>query len=228
MKDTITAMDELNSFSSKIGNITNMIGEIAFQTNLLALNAAVEAARAGEHGKGFAVVASEIRSLAQRASHSAKEISSLIDESNEKTSRSVTLSRELEQKLNEMGESIYKVAGLMDEVTATAQEQAANVDHVNKAILQIDQVTQENATMVEQNASSSEGMAAQARALLQLVSFFNTGDGGGGLEVHEEHSADLPALDGFEGRGRMPRLQSKPKDPYQEDDGNSEEGFSEF
>jgi methyl-accepting chemotaxis protein len=127
-----------------------------------------------------------------------------------------------------MGESIYKVAGLMDEVTATAQEQAANVEHVNKAILQIDQVTQENATMVEQNASSSEGMAAQARALLQLVSFFKTGEGSGSLGTSEEHSIDLPALDSFEGRGRVPRLASKPKEPYQPEGEDSREGFSEF
>ena len=139
----------------------------------------------------------------------------------------MTLSRELEQKLNEMGESIYKVAGLMDEVTATAQEQAANVDHVNKAILQIDQVTQENASMVEQNASSSEGMAAQARALLQLVAFFKTGEGAGLSSFGREGSAAVPAFDVLEGE-KIPRLQAGEKEPLKGESEGRAEDFSEF
>ncbi len=172
MQETISAMDELSAFSSKIGNISGVIGEIAFQTNLLALNAAVEAARAGEHGKGFAVVAAEIRSLAQRVSVSAKEISTLIEESKEKTERGVTSSRELQKKLEKMGESVFKVASLMDEVTSTAQEQAINVEHVSKAVIQIDKTTQENASLVEENAVSAEELAAQARELMSRVSYF--------------------------------------------------------
>ncbi len=172
MTDTIKAMDEINRSSGKIGNISTVIEEIAFQTNLLALNAAVEAARAGEHGKGFAVVASEIRSLAQRAAQSAKEITALIEDSVEKTGRGVQLAQELGKKLDEIGSSIKKVAALMDEVSAGGQEQATGVSQVNTAMTQIDQTTQQNASLVEETASAAEELAAQAKELMNTISFF--------------------------------------------------------
>lgn len=172
MADTISAMSEINRSSTKIANISDVIGEIAFQTNLLALNAAVEAARAGEHGKGFAVVAAEIRSLAQRTTASAKEITALIEDSGEKTSRGVQLAEELSNKLNEIVTGIKKVTDLMDEVAAAAQEQSSGINQVNTAMTQVDQTTQQNASLVEETSASTEELAAQARALLDLVSFF--------------------------------------------------------
>lgn len=182
MDETIKAMDEINRSSGKIASISNVIEEIAFQTNLLALNAAVEAARAGEHGKGFAVVASEIRSLAQRTAQSAKEITGLIKESVEKTGKGVQLAHELNSKLQEIGTGIKKVADLMDEVSIAAQEQASGINQVNSSIAQIDQVTQQNASLIEETAASAEELAAQARELLNLVSFFKIGE----VEHHEK------------------------------------------
>ena len=176
MSDTISAMDEINRSSAKIANISDVIGEIAFQTNLLALNAAVEAARAGEHGKGFAVVAAEIRSLAGRTTQSAKEITSLIEDSGEKTGRGVQLAQELNKKLLEISTGIKKVTDLMDEVAAAAQEQSSGINQVNTAMSQVDQATQANASLVEETSASAEELAAQARALLDLVSFFKVDD----------------------------------------------------
>lgn len=181
MGSTIGAMDEINRSSQRIGTISTVIEEIAFQTNLLALNAAVEAARAGEHGKGFAVVASEIRNLAQRTKQSAKEITDLIEDSAEKTVRGVTLAQELSKKLEEISSSVKRVADLMDEVSAAAQEQASGINQINTAMSQIDQTTQQNASFVEETASAAEQLAAQAKELIALVSFFT---------VEKEHSAD--------------------------------------
>jgi len=176
MDDTIRAMDDINKSSRKIANISDVIEEIAFQTNLLALNAAVEAARAGEHGKGFAVVAAEIRSLAQRTTQSAKEINGLIEDSSEKTSRGVELAQELSKKLAEIGISIKKVTDLMDEVAAASQEQSAGINQVNTAMGQVDQATQANASLVEETSAAAEELAAQARSLLDVVSFFTVED----------------------------------------------------
>lgn len=178
MEDTIKAMDDINKSSRKIANISDVIEEIAFQTNLLALNAAVEAARAGEHGKGFAVVAAEIRSLAQRTTQSAKEINGLIEDSSEKTSKGVELAQELSKKLTEIGFSIKKVTDLMDEVAAASQEQSAGINQVNTAMGQVDQATQANASLVEETSAAAEELAAQARSLLDVVSFF---------KVEEDH-----------------------------------------
>ena len=174
MHDTIKAMDEINRSSGKIANISNVIEEIAFQTNLLALNAAVEAARAGEHGKGFAVVASEIRNLAQRASQSAKEITGLIEDSVDKTGKGVQLAEELSKKLEEISTGIKRVTDLMDEVASAAQEQALGTEQMTNAMAQIDQTTQQNASLVEETSSAAEELAAEAKELNDLVSFFKT------------------------------------------------------
>ncbi|MBI5681587.1 MAG: MCP four helix bundle domain-containing protein [Deltaproteobacteria bacterium] len=242
MEETIVAMDDMNRSSGRIVNISNVIEGIAFQTNLLALNAAVEAARAGEHGKGFAVVASEIRSLAQRSSQSAKEITGLIQESVEKTKRGVHLANELNTKLGEIAISVKKVADLMDEVAAASQEQASGINQVNTAVSQIDQTTQQNASLVEETSASAEELAAQAKELISLVSVFKLN--GTGEETHfergmREHPVKRTAIHAVSGKtakalprasGRAERkpTTSEVSNYKSEVSGNVEEGFAEF
>ena len=176
MEKTIEAMEELTRSSGRIAHISGVIEEIAFQTNLLALNAAVEAARAGEHGKGFGVIASEIRSLAQKTSEFAKEITTVVREGVERTSRAMRFSRELNARLESIVTSVTRAAELMDEIAAAAEEQASGINQVNTAVSQIEQVTQQNASLVEETSASAEELAAQAKELLNLVAFFKVDD----------------------------------------------------
>jgi methyl-accepting chemotaxis protein len=138
-------MNAINQSSRKIADIIGVIDEIAFQTNLLALNAAVEAARAGEQGRGFAVVAGEVRKLAQRSADAAKEIKSLITDSVSKVERRRQLVEQSGQTLKEIVVAIKKVSDIVAEMAAASREQASGIEQVNKAILQMDQVTQQNA-----------------------------------------------------------------------------------
>ncbi len=223
MNDTIKAMDDINKSSRKIANISDVIEEIAFQTNLLALNAAVEAARAGEHGKGFAVVAAEIRSLAQRTTQSAKEINSLIEDSSEKTSRGVELAQELSKKLDEIGTSIKKVTDLMDEVAAASQEQSAGINQVNTAMGQVDQATQANASLVEETSAAAEELAAQARSLLDVVSFFKVEDDRQQRVLPNRRESGTPKPSLAAATRRQPALPSKSVAPR-----NDQDDFSEF
>ena len=168
----VEAMAEINKSSKKIADIINVIDEIAFQTNLLALNAAVEAARAGEQGRGFAVVASEVRNLAQRSATAAKEIKALINESVQKVGDGSELVNRSGQTLADIVNSVKRVTDIISEISAASQEQAAGIDQVNKAVMQMDQGTQQNAALVEEATSASQSMKQQASELLQQVAFF--------------------------------------------------------
>ncbi|MBK8751464.1 MAG: HAMP domain-containing protein [Candidatus Competibacteraceae bacterium] len=168
----ITAMSAINASSRKIADIIGVIDEIAFQTNLLALNAAVEAARAGEQGRGFAVVAGEVRKLAQRSADAAKEIKGLITDSVSKVEDGGRLVGRSGQTLKEIVTSVKKVSDIVAEIAAAAREQASGIEQVNKAILQMDQVTQQNAALVEETAAASHAMGDQAHELQQLMGFF--------------------------------------------------------
>lgn len=171
----VEAMDTIEGSSSKISEIVNMIDEIAFQTNLLALNAAVEAARAGEAGKGFAVVAQEVRSLAQRSAEASKEISDLIANSSKEVSQGVGLVNQTGETLTELVGSIKKVADIVAEIAAASTEQANGLDEVNTAVTNMDEMTQQNAALVEETTAAATSMTDQATDLVDLVQFFNTG-----------------------------------------------------
>jgi methyl-accepting chemotaxis protein len=168
----VVAMGEVNKSSKKIADIISVIDEIAFQTNLLALNAAVEAARAGEHGRGFAVVAAEVRNLAQRSATAAKEIKVLINESVQKVTEGSELVNQSGKTLEEIVMSVKKVTDIVAEISTASQEQATGIDQVNKAIMQMDEMTQQNAALVEEAASASQSMKAQAEELTKQVEAF--------------------------------------------------------
>ena len=168
----VEAMGEINKSSKKIADIITVIDEIAFQTNLLALNAAVEAARAGEHGRGFAVVAAEVRNLAQRSATAAKEIKGLINESIQRVTDGSELVNQSGKTLGEIVNSVKRVTDIIAEITAASQEQASGIDQVNKAIMQMDETTQQNAALVEETTSASQSMKDQARELMRQVDVF--------------------------------------------------------
>lgn len=168
----VNAMDEINQSSNKIADIIGVIDEIAFQTNLLALNAAVEAARAGEQGRGFAVVAGEVRNLAQRSAGAAKEIKDLIRDSVEKVNAGTNLVNESGKTLEDIVQSVKRVTDMMEEISTAAREQSSGIDQVNSAIAQMDEMTQQNAALVEEASAAGEAMAEQSRGMMQLMDFF--------------------------------------------------------
>ena len=172
----VDAMARIEESSRKISDIIGVIDEIARQTNLLALNAAVEAARAGEAGRGFAVVASEVRSLAQRSSQAAKDIKDLITNSNGQVKDGVELVNKAGQSLTEIVESIKKVATVVSEIANASAEQATGIDQINKALTQMDEVTQQNSALVEENAATAKTLEHQAKAMDEQVSVFRIGD----------------------------------------------------
>jgi methyl-accepting chemotaxis protein len=183
----VEAMGEINRSSRKIADIITVIDEIAFQTNLLALNAAVEAARAGEHGRGFAVVASEVRNLAQRAATAAKEIKDLINESIQRVTDGSELVSQSGKTLEEIVGSVKRLTDLIAEITAASQEQARGIDQVNRAILQMDDATQQNAALVEETTSAAQSMKEQAVELLRQVETFKVSDTEGHTTGHSAH-----------------------------------------
>ncbi|WP_425995897.1 methyl-accepting chemotaxis protein [Caulobacter sp. DWR1-3-2b1] len=171
----ITAMGAIEQSSSQISQIIGVIDEIAFQTNLLALNAGVEAARAGEAGRGFAVVAQEVRALAQRSAEAAKEIKTLITASTEQVSAGVDLVGQTGKALHNILEQVSRINGVVSEIAASAREQATGLDEVNVAVTRMDQVTQQNAAMVEESTAASHALSKEADTLAQLMAQFQTG-----------------------------------------------------
>jgi methyl-accepting chemotaxis protein len=177
MRDAVTAMGEIEQSSGQIAQIIGVIDEIAFQTNLLALNAGVEAARAGDAGRGFAVVAQEVRALAQRSADAAKEIKALIAASSEQVQRGVRLVGDTGQALGGIVARVAEIDTLIAEIAQSAQEQASGLSQVNAAVNQMDQVTQQNAAMVEEATAAAASLRTEAEALARLVGRFETGGG---------------------------------------------------
>ena len=172
----VEAMSRIDGSSQKIVDIIAVIDEIARQTNLLALNAAVEAARAGDAGRGFAVVAAEVRSLALRASQAAKDIKDLITSSNTQVKEGVELVNRAGAALNEIVESIKMVADIVGDIANASAEQATGIEQVNKALTQMDEVTQQNSALVEENAASAKTLEQQSAQMDERTSFFHSND----------------------------------------------------
>lgn len=187
VSNAVSAMQAINVSSKKIADIIGVIDEIAFQTNLLALNAAVEAARAGEQGRGFAVVATEVRSLAQRSATAAKEIKALIQDSVSKVADGSKLVDESGETLDGIVAAVKKVSDIIAEIAAAGQEQSTGIEQVNRAITQMDEVTQQNAALVEEAAAASESMSEEANTLNNLVATFSL-DEQAGASVQDSQS----------------------------------------
>ncbi|MFN4266048.1 MAG: methyl-accepting chemotaxis protein [Aquabacterium sp.] len=168
----INTMDDITASSRKISEIIGVIDGIAFQTNILALNAAVESARAGEHGRGFAVVAGEVRSLAQRSAEAAREIKALISQSVDKVETGAQFVGEAGSTMEDIVSQVKRVADLIGEIGAATSEQTQGIDLVSNAVNQLDQVTQQNAALVEESAAAAESLKHQAAKLAEMVSVF--------------------------------------------------------
>ncbi|MGA7539541.1 MAG: methyl-accepting chemotaxis protein, partial [Steroidobacteraceae bacterium] len=172
VNQAVAAMTGINEASKKIADIIGVIDDIAFQTNLLALNAAVEAARAGEQGRGFAVVASEVRSLAGRSATAAKEIKELIQDSVRRVEDGSVLVTQSGQTLEKIVASVKKVSDIVAEIAAASREQSSGIEQVNRAVMQMDELTQQNAALVEEATASSQAMAEQVRGLNEMLARF--------------------------------------------------------
>jgi methyl-accepting chemotaxis protein len=179
----VGTMQRIHEASGRIAEIIGVIDGIAFQTNILALNAAVEAARAGEQGRGFAVVAGEVRNLAHRSAGAAKEIKALIENSVASVASGSRLAEQAGETMREVVGSVQRVTDIMAEITAASAEQTSGIEQINVAVVQMDQVTQQNAALVEEAAAAAEAMEEQAARLAQAVSVFRTGGGAAHLPM---------------------------------------------
>ena len=229
VSQVVTTMDSINESSRKIVDIISVIDGIAFQTNILALNAAVEAARAGEQGRGFAVVAGEVRNLAQRSAAAAKEIKTLIGDSVGKVEDGSKLVAQAGQTMEEIVSSIRRVTDIMSEITAASVEQSQGIEQVNLAITQMDEVTQQNAALVEEAAAAAEALEEQAQNLSVSVATFKVDEGSGSTAIARRAPAPArhiaparkPAALGKPGASKT---LAKPKaKPHADDDGEWEE-----
>ena len=192
VSQVVVTMASINESSKKIGDIIAVIDGIAFQTNILALNAAVEAARAGEQGRGFAVVASEVRNLAQRSAAAAKEIRGLITDSVAKVDAGGQLVQQAGATMDEIVQGITRVTDIMSEIASASAEQTMGIEQVNAAITQMDDVTQQNAALVEEAAAAAASLEEQAATLSQLVSTFKV-DAASAAPAPSAHPARTPA-----------------------------------
>ena len=191
VKEVVATMEDIHQSSQKIADIIGVIDGIAFQTNILALNAAVEAARAGEQGRGFAVVASEVRSLAGRSAEAAKEIKQLIGASVEKVELGSRLVQDAGGTMQEIVQSVQRVTDMIGEVTAASTEQSTGIGQVNQAVVNLDQMTQQNAALVEESTAAAQSLREQARQLAEAVSVFKVQ--GGGVQAAAPVARSTPA-----------------------------------
>ncbi|HET6786573.1 MAG TPA: methyl-accepting chemotaxis protein, partial [Aquabacterium sp.] len=172
VNEVVGTMEAITTSSRKISDIIGVIDAIAFQTNILALNAAVEAARAGEQGRGFAVVASEVRGLAQRSANAAKEIKTLISDSVEKVEQGSKLVNHAGVAMGDIVSQVRRVADLIGDISSSSVEQSSGIDQVNTAVGQLDQMTQQNAALVEQSAAAADSMSMQASRLVEAIEVY--------------------------------------------------------
>ena len=201
VSEVVATMNEINTSSKRIADIIGVIDGIAFQTNILALNAAVEAARAGEQGRGFAVVASEVRSLAGRSAEAAREIKVLIGASVDKVESGSRLVADAGHTMTEIVSSVQRVSDIIGEITAAASEQSDGIGQINSAVSQLDQMTQQNAALVEQSAAAAESLKDQAVRLSDVMSIFRLD----GLGTSASTTLATPP------RSEAPPLAAKPK-----------------
>ena len=188
----VATMGEIETSSRRIADIIGTIDGIAFQTNILALNAAVEAARAGEQGRGFAVVAGEVRTLAQRSAEAAREIKTLIGASVERVEAGTRLVQDAGSTMGEIVTSVRRVTDVIGEITASSTEQSQGISQVNTAVTQLDQMTQQNAALVEQSAAAAESLKEQASRLVKVVAAFRI-DAAGAIAARRAPAIQRPA-----------------------------------
>ncbi len=207
----VSTMQEINSSSRRIADIIGTIDGIAFQTNILALNAAVEAARAGEQGRGFAVVASEVRSLAQRSAAAAREIKALIGASVERVEVGTQQVASAGSTMSEIVASVQRVSDIIGEITVAATEQSSGIGQVNGSVVNLDNMTQQNAALVEESAAAAESLKQQANRLAGVVSQFDLGQSARAAPAVKPNGVEQPKQQQAAGSATKPKTPSKAK-----------------